>query len=316
MSKRKNPNPTQRERLFEANAHRCCVCKSSGIGLHLHHIDGDNSNTVDENLAVLCVEDHDHHHRPDKYPAVNHLDISSKKLLEYKNSWESFVADGRSDNPTVIAVVNVFGTYEHIHAAKIVFQWPDEKVEFERSFHLLEGDIDYWTDEMILEVQSIGKNIILTLINEPLPVEYCDCCGKGYSHTVKEALVIKTTDPNWEKESICSIYINPENPSLAISIGLAEQHLFSGTLHFCKGTHFHYMCDYYDERIRVKRTPSVRTQATKLVRKIISDWEPAHILIGTGDHDDPQLIDSFTLPSIWERRFSNKKMQPPQKARG
>jgi hypothetical protein len=46
--RRINPNSSQRERLLMANANRCCVCKRCGVGLHLHHIDQDSSNTVDE----------------------------------------------------------------------------------------------------------------------------------------------------------------------------------------------------------------------------------------------------------------------------
>ena len=186
--------------LKNGNAGRCCVYKRKGIGLHLHHIDGDNSNTVDENIAVLCVEDHDHHHRPDKYTKANHLELSREKLLEYKRSWESFVENAQSQNPSVLAVINVFGSFEHVHAAKIIFQWPNQKIEFERTFHLLEGNFEYWTDEMISEVQSIGSNVKLTIIDDPLPVEYCPCCGIDYSNTVKEALVIKSTDPTWSSK--------------------------------------------------------------------------------------------------------------------
>ena len=35
------------------------MCKRTGIGLNLHHIDGDSSNTVEENLAVLCINEHE-----------------------------------------------------------------------------------------------------------------------------------------------------------------------------------------------------------------------------------------------------------------
>jgi hypothetical protein len=303
---RVRPSTKQRSRLILANAGRCCVCKRKGVGPHLHHIDGDNSNTVDDNLAVLCVEDHDYHHRPAEYVKARHTELGENQLREYKKLWESFVIEARKESPQVIAVVNVFGDLDHIHAAKIIFQWTNEKIEFERTFHLLEGNFDYWTDEMLNEVQSIGENIKLTMINEPLPVEYCPCCGTGFSNTIKEALVLKATDPNWSTHSILSIYINPDNPSLAISLGLPDKHLYSGTLHLCQGSYLHYSCDYYDERVKVRRKPSVRTQATQLVQKIVSEFEPAHIFIGTGDHDKPNLINDFKLPKVWESRADNK----------
>ncbi len=303
---RKNPTPSQRERLIKLNAGHCCVCKCYGVGLHLHHIDGDNSNTVDENIAVLCVEDHDRHHRPDKYTKAKHTDLDNEKLLEYKLSWEAFVKNAQSPNPTVLAVVNIFGSIEQIHAAKIIFQWPNEKIEFERNFHLLEGNFDYWTSEMFFDVQSIGENIKLTIIDEPLPIEYCPCCGTGYSNTVKEAVVIKMTDPKWDSKSVMSVYINPQYPSLAISLGMPEKHLYSASLHLCQKTHFHFVSDYHEERIRVKRRPSIRTQATNIVKKIISEWEPAHLYVGTGEHDNPELIEYLLLPEVWEQRVSNE----------
>jgi hypothetical protein len=308
VAKRKNPTPTQRDRLTMKNAGRCCVCKRRGVGLHLHHIDGNHSNTIDENIAVLCVEDHDQHHRPSKYTKTRHLELSTEKLLEYKKSWEIFVEDATSEYPSVIAVINVFGTIEQLHAARIIFQWPDERIEFERTFHLLEGDFDYWTNEMFAEVDSIGKHIQVALINEPLPVDYCPCCGSGYSNTIKEGVVTKMVDPRWDTQSLMSIYINPSNPSLAISVGLPDkEEIFSAHLHLCEATYLHLTCDYYDERIKVKKTPSVRTQATRICEKIISDWKPARLIIATGDHDEPEITNQFLLPKIWEKRVSRKK---------
>ena len=81
------------QKLYELNANSCCVCKRTGVGLNLHHIDGDNSNTTEENLAVLCVNEHDAHHRPDKYTSLNHMDLSADRLRAYKTEWEEFVKE-------------------------------------------------------------------------------------------------------------------------------------------------------------------------------------------------------------------------------
>lgn len=266
-------------------------------------------------MAVLCVEDHDKHHRPNEYQKASHTELSAVELLSYKESWEHFVRDAQSDNPTVIAVINVFGDERHIHAAKILFQWPDEKIEYERVFHLLEGDFDYWTDEMISEVQSIGEKVKLILVNEPLPVEYCPCCGSAFSNTVKEAVAVKAADPDWDNHSIMSIYINPENPSLAISLGTPNKHFYSASLHLCQKRFIHFSSDYYDERIALRKNASARTQATKIVAKEIENWTSAHVIIATGEHDNPEPISDLVLPRIWEQRASNKKMQRTQKTR-
>jgi len=302
---RKNPTPAQKKRLLRRNKNRCCVCKRSGVGLHLHHLDGDNSNTIDENLAVLCVEDHDHYHRPSQYTKnIRHSELTEEELRQFKISWESFVEEAQKDAPNVLAVINVFGTDENIHSAKILFQWPDERVEFERTFHLLEGDFEYWTDEMLQEVQSIGENVRVSIIDEPLDVEYCSCGGGAFSHTLKEGVVVKHTDPDWAQHSIMSIYVNPEQPSLALTVSTPEKRLYSAGLHLCNRTHLHFMSDYFDETTKVKRKPSIRIQATQIVNKVIDAWEPAVVLIGTGDHDHPTIIKDLTLPSVWEDRVS------------
>lgn len=116
---RVDPTPRQREQLYDANAHRCCVCKKKDVGLHLHHIDEDSSNTIDDNLAVLCVEDHDRHHRPTAY-RINHLDLGAEKIREHKRSWEAFVEETRKPNPKVIATLAAYGTYEYIHSLQLV----------------------------------------------------------------------------------------------------------------------------------------------------------------------------------------------------
>jgi len=39
--------------------HTCCVCREHGLSVQIHHIDDDPSNNAPENLAVLCLQDHD-----------------------------------------------------------------------------------------------------------------------------------------------------------------------------------------------------------------------------------------------------------------
>lgn len=35
-------------------------------------------------------------------------------------------------------------------------------------------------------------------------------------------------------------------------------------------------------------------------------WEPGHILIETGDHQNPYLIENFELPKCWEKLKGKK----------
>ena len=223
-----NPTPSQKQRLLEANASRCCVCKRSNIGFNFHHIDADSSNTVDKNLAVLCVEDHDVHHRPGEYEArTKHLELDAKEILRFKNSWEAFVTEARKPNPKVIATLSCYGTEELIHSLQLVLQWPDERIEYKRSFHLLDGDLVRLTDEVSKELVSISPGIIVAVIDAPLPVEHCPCCGTGFSRTMRPAVVARLTDPTWLTESSCCIYINPTQPSLALVFFLRERQLLA-----------------------------------------------------------------------------------------
>ena len=211
---RVDPTPAQRRRLLNANAHHCCVCKRRRIGFNFHHIDGNPSNTVDENLAVLCVEEHDVHHRPSEYKA-RHCDLRADEILHFKNSWEAFVSEAGKPHPSVIATLSCYGNVELIHSLQLVLQWPDERIEYARSFHLLDGDLDRLTDEVHEELASISPNIKMAVISQPLPVEHCPC-GTGFSRTIKPAVVARLTDPAWATESSCKIYINPAQASLAL----------------------------------------------------------------------------------------------------
>lgn len=305
---RVNPNAAQKERLLQANAFRCCVCKRPSIGFHLHHIDGNSSNTVDENLAVLCVEDHDRHHRPDEYESrANHLELDATEILRLKNSWEAFVIEANQPDPKVIATLSGYGTENLIHSLQLVMQWPDERVEYKRSFHLLDGDLDRLTDEVFDELAAIGPKVKLAVINQPLPVEHCPSCRTAFSRTLKPAVVMRLTDVAWATDSACCIYINPDQPSLAIVIFLRQQQVLSGSLHLCQGKFLGYASEGIDDRVPIRPKPSVRAQATRIVNQVLSEWTPSKVFIGTGDPDEPKIINTLALPKCWEVRVANTR---------
>ncbi len=57
MAARKKINNTiEAEIMFKADR-KCCICNEHGH--HIHHIDGNNSNNVFDNLALLCFKCHD-----------------------------------------------------------------------------------------------------------------------------------------------------------------------------------------------------------------------------------------------------------------
>ena len=60
MPKRRTsiPDDVAARVLFEQD-HTCCICRESGLPVQIHHLDEDPSNNAFENLALLCLEDHD-----------------------------------------------------------------------------------------------------------------------------------------------------------------------------------------------------------------------------------------------------------------
>ena len=58
MNKRVH-NPQLTLKVLLKNKRMCCVCHSPDKAVQLHHIDGNPANTVENNLAVLCLLHHD-----------------------------------------------------------------------------------------------------------------------------------------------------------------------------------------------------------------------------------------------------------------
>lgn len=292
------------KKLYELNANSCCVCKRTGIGLNLHHIDGDSSNTIEENLAVICVNEHDAHHRPDKYPVLNHMDLSAERLLEYKNEWEEFVKECKKEEPQVLATINVFGTYENILGMKIVFQWLDGRIVFERSYQRLDGDLEYWTDKVIDEILRFGKNIKIVLIDEPLGIEFCPNDKVSLSRTLDEPAARKVIANDWKKKAVASVYTNPNQASLAIVIFYNNEKLMHMSIHRC-GNKIKYT-DYKGVKCAKVRHMRVRKQVNTYVEQLLKKWDIKNVFYGTGNPDEPRLTKGCELPLCWEKRNNSE----------
>ena len=286
--------------LLAANAGVCCVCKTRGVGTNFHHIDHNNSNNNLKNLAVLCVRDHDAHHRPLKYPALSHLELSAEEIRRYKDEWEHFVHEARQPHPKILAVLNVYGTPEYIHSMRLLFQWVCEKIVLERMYHLTDGPFEQWAELALMEIQWLGSALKLVVIDQPLEIEYCPCCQKSMANRIDINVATRHTTPDWADQSVGALYINPAQASLAIHIAYRGQVIVTASLHRCD-KHLHFACDKYVERVPICRRPSVRTQARAIVQKFINDWTPGKLLIGTGNPDAPELVPHIDLQRVWEQ---------------
>src|SRR5579863_6576194 len=75
--------------LLVANNHTCCICGTPRKHVQIHHIDGDNSNCAEENLAVLCL---DRHSRVTGDEGLGRR-YSEAEVREYKRRWEEHCAE-------------------------------------------------------------------------------------------------------------------------------------------------------------------------------------------------------------------------------
>ena len=291
------------KKLYELNANSCCVCKRTGVGLNLHHIDGDNSNTTEGNLAVICVNKHDAHHRPDRYPSLNHMDLSAERILRYKIEWEEFVEECKKDEPKVLATINAYGTYENIVGMKIIFQWLDGKIVFERSYQQLDGDLDYWTDKAIEEVLRFGKNVKIILIDEPLKIGYCPNDKVSLSRTLDEPAARKLIANDWKENAVATVYTNPKQASLTIVIFYNNEELMHMSIHRC-GNRIKYI-DYRGVKSAKVRPLRVRKQVNAYVKQLLEKWDIENVFYGTGNPDKPRLTKGCELPLCWEKNVCN-----------
>jgi hypothetical protein len=85
------------ELLFKSD-HSCSICGQSGKDVQLHHIDGDNSNNVIDNLIVLCL---DCHSKVTGTAGLGRV-YTPGEVKRYKRSWEKTVAQRRGISRPVV----------------------------------------------------------------------------------------------------------------------------------------------------------------------------------------------------------------------
>jgi hypothetical protein len=298
--KRKKIPPQTKETLLKLSAGVCCVCKSRGLGVNFHHIDENPSNNILDNIAVLCVKDHDAHHRPNAY-SVNHRELGAEKIKAYKVEWESFVLETQKENPQALAIVNVYGTHDNVVGMRLLFQTVESKIVLQRMFNHLESSWEKWIDSTIEDILWLNSKIPLIYINEPLAIEYSEK-GDSLANVLDSNVARKILSPDWEEKSVCTIFINPNQPSLALLVNYKSEVIFTAILQK-HGSYLYLECDNFDREIHIKKKPSVRTQVTQIVSKLLDEWQPGQIFVGTGNSDDPDIIDDLNLPKLWEAKW-------------
>jgi hypothetical protein len=288
-----------KEEIVRRNKGICCICRERGKGYNFHHIDENPSNNTLENIALLCVKDHDLHHRYNEYDNTNHSELTRAQIIDYKNQWEWFIEEAQKENPELIAVINIYGTEEQIHSMRFFIQDIDQNILFKRLNHI-HTTPESWIDQAINDIMVFGKNISLSVIDEPLGIEYCPCgCNSSLASVLDSNVALKCTAKDWKENSIASIYLNPKIPRITILLFYKDNIIFTGVL--CKENEdtMIFESTNYFERIWIESNVDLQDQAQQIVRKVILAWEPNLVYMGTGDEDSPDLIKDFYLPEIW-----------------
>jgi hypothetical protein len=201
---------------------------------------------------------------------VNHRELGAERIKAYKVEWESFVLETQKENPKVLAVVNTYGSDENMIGMRLLFQTEDSEIALQRMFNPLESSWEKWADAIIEDISWLNSKIPLVYINSPLQIEYSQC-GHSLANVLDSNLAKKILAKDWDEKSICSIYINPSQPSLAMLIQYEDETLLTVTLHK-HDTALHLSCDNFDEEIALEKRPGVRTQVTQVVETRCSSF--------------------------------------------
>lgn len=88
MTARRPPIPRSlSDVVLYKSAHACCVCRRGPAGVQVHHIDGDPTNNIEDNLAALCPNCHDEAHATRKLTRT----LDAHAVRDAKAKWEADV---------------------------------------------------------------------------------------------------------------------------------------------------------------------------------------------------------------------------------
>jgi hypothetical protein len=94
------PEEVATDVLFAANR-TCCVCRVPGKSLQLHHIDGDHSNSLFDNLGALCLECHNETQRSGGFGRQ----LNASLVRRHRDDWNARVRERRDVADRIAASV-------------------------------------------------------------------------------------------------------------------------------------------------------------------------------------------------------------------
>lgn len=157
--------PFIERRVLLQNRHCCCICQVDGYGKEvlIHHIDGNNRNNVESNLAVLCLV-----HASIADAGLKHGKLGAGKKLkpdsvrQYKKNWQNKADLERQHRKEALTLrakkqLEILYKFEINKTKYFILSLKDNDRRVKEAF-------DYF-DQLVIEEYISGVNIRIILID-------------------------------------------------------------------------------------------------------------------------------------------------------
>jgi len=157
--------PAIEKKVLIKNRHCCCICQKDGYGkeVWIHHIDGNNSNNVLSNLAVLCVSPHASQADAGLVPGKvgSGKKLSPDEVREFKKIWERKIEEENKIKTQNIPIQNR-KQIEILYVFEIN-KIKNEILSYEGKSNFIKEKFNY-LDQLVLEELISGARIRKILI--------------------------------------------------------------------------------------------------------------------------------------------------------
>lgn len=294
---------TNADQVMFNNDHTCCICRVRSRPVQIHHIDGNNSNNLADNLAVLCLDDHN----KASYPQGFSRRISPGEIRMSKADWEELVRSKRAptyrgDSKRFYATICGYGNEYDIEAVEVVIHDKNGKIYNKLVVHRHDCPLDTATTQIVDFIAEHGVYQSF-MIDRCLPIDYCPNCQKALS-TITDAEKMDIVEKRIKPNPNFIVYINPKQCNLQISVSRGLEMNLIVFIHLCSNG---LVLQYEHADSGKVSLDTLMPENSKYIEKQIKDliWEVAKttgykkISFFAGDPDNPKLVKYLNLPSSW-----------------
>jgi hypothetical protein len=180
------------------------------------------------------------------------------------------------------------------------------RIGFQEDFHFLDVSMSDAIDEVLERTAWLNREIALYLTDGPASIEYC-FCKNSLTNALLPIFIARELASDWPRSSLVKLFIFSDRPRCDMLLSYegwepAIEWFFQrcgnsfSLRQICHGA----TDPVTTKERRITRQPSVRSQATDIIKSIVEYWQPGQCLIGTGDPNEPTIIEELILPESWE----------------